>query len=317
MFRKVLNEFYNAMEDREYDLEEIYSFFFSKYPFKKNYLKLAIKKCIINNPHRVLLGAISDAFILKDGKYIKYTGQKDYPYYTVDMELRKQNSIKNREISEQNKKEFLNFYTEKYNSVEHFKPQQRDILIISTCTDKKLKGTHPAKELYQGDNIFWLNCVPDIFDWYILSGGYGLIPADTVISNYNHSLNSLKAYELDGLQDALYIYRDFRYLLENTSYKTVILLLSETYLRALKLHELDTKCTIVHFGLNKLKDTRLEITGDNFINIKLNQADTKYFRCSNIHLKTKVICEYLVKYKEFNLDTFNKFLQDKRTIRRS
>ncbi len=63
-------------------------------------------------------------------------------------------------------------------------------IVCTICSKKKddRPGLLPACERYLGEHIVQTRSIAERYPFYILSGLYGLIPADTRILNYDHLL---------------------------------------------------------------------------------------------------------------------------------
>ena len=118
------------------------------------------------------------------------------------------------------------------------------ILYITGCTSTKCKEPSliPAYTRYEGDaskrmlRFFKDNCVfhkeGRIFDLYVLSAGYGFIPADQVIQNYDVTFQKTTISLKKEMAQKLELRVDFSKLL-NQGYKLIILRLGGEYIKAL------------------------------------------------------------------------------------
>ncbi|SIN91325.1 hypothetical protein [Fibrobacter sp. UWB11] len=124
------------------------------------------------------------------------------------------------------------------------KERQSDILFITGCTSDKdgRDGELPAFERYVGGASvgilkFFSKFVEEKkrpFDLYVLSAGYGFIPAEADIQKYDISFNNVDAKLRSEMAQSrhLNLSADFRSLLEK-KYKLIILRLGPKYIDAL------------------------------------------------------------------------------------
>ena len=122
------------------------------------------------------------------------------------------------------------------------KERHSDILFITGCTSDKKddEGGIPAFERYTGGASAGMldffggfhQKKKRLLDLYVLSAGYGFIPADRCILKYDVSFNNVDSKLRKEMAKKLEIRNDFRNLL-NLGYKLVILRLGPQYIKAL------------------------------------------------------------------------------------
>lgn len=125
-----------------------------------------------------------------------------------------------------------------------YEDRKSDILFITGCTSSKSKdeGTIPAYCRYIGAaskkmlTFFKDNCASlsknRFFDLYVLSAGYGLIPADGKIQKYNVTFAKKTSHQKEEMAKELKLKQNFDTIL-NQGYKLIILRLGNDYIQAL------------------------------------------------------------------------------------
>jgi hypothetical protein len=138
------------------------------------------------------------------------------------------------------------------------KERRSDILFITGCTSTKSETSEKeaAYKRYIGKasqgmlNFFgtFHQKKKRLLDLYVLSAGYGFIPADSRIQKYDVSFNNVNAVLRGKMAQRLAVGEDFQDLL-NLGYKLVILRLGSNYIKALK--------DVAQNGYNVLKNTKV------------------------------------------------------------
>lgn len=107
------------------------------------------------------------------------------------------------------------------------------VLVITACTASKQEGSHPAGELYTGAQHQYVmrGARRVAAEVWIVSAGYGLVPADRVISNYDTTFQGLNALRAASAGAKLGIGKDLRTLLA-TPYDLAVVALGQAYLNA-------------------------------------------------------------------------------------
>ncbi|MHA1340264.1 MAG: DUF6884 domain-containing protein [Promethearchaeota archaeon] len=204
---------------------------------KKNYKK-EYKNILKSNKTDVLLKKILNEIPLenRDAHNIKnYTQKKISENAKSGIKKNsKQTNLSNFIVFENSIN--LNQTLDKYSPFENLNYQKRKninpskVLIIVSCTKKKLDRPAPAIELYQGD-IFkktkkWVEI--NNFHQIIISARYGIVEPHEIIKPYDKRLSNKK--EAEKLQRK--IIPKLRKILPN--YKLVVLILGNIYLEAIK-----------------------------------------------------------------------------------
>lgn len=132
----------------------------------------------------------------------------------------------------------------KEDGVHIYRNRKSDILFITGCTSSKSEdeGIIPAYCRYTGAaskqilTFFKDNCAcldkDRFFDLYILSAGYGFIPADGKIQNYNVTFAKKSSHQKEKMAKELKLNQNFKTILEQ-DYKLIILRLGNDYVQAL------------------------------------------------------------------------------------
>lgn len=125
------------------------------------------------------------------------------------------------------------------------KGRKSDILFITGCTkDKNRQKTEmPAYKRYKGSasramlDFFKDNCASQkknrTLDLYIMSAGYGFIPADKPIQWYDVTFAKTKEHQRKKMAEELKIAKDFKKLIGERGYKLIIIRLGPDYISAL------------------------------------------------------------------------------------
>ena len=320
--RDILDNVYNTLEiNKSYTENEILDLINSyDNNYKPAYKKLAIQKCIVNNPARTNIGNIKDIFYIKNDLLYKYVDSIDISKYYFNSERSKENNIKNTKIRSDKIAKFLETYKKYYLKVSHYKKPESDIcIIVNCCKNKKLdKSLLPAYLRYCGRETTLITDLKTIYnkkiDVYIISAQYGLIPYDEKIEYYNQTFNNLDIYALKQIVPELHIREDIDKIFNE--YKYNFLCLSNKYLATLDLrHPFMTENNIISFALEKNKDTYNEILAKNKFIIDFQKDYLKYFKKYNgICIKGGIINEVFLKYKDYefkdNLNLINDLILD-------
>lgn len=132
----------------------------------------------------------------------------------------------------------------KKDNVRIYGNRKADILFITGCTSSKSEvgGIISAYCRYTGAaskqmlSFFKDNCASldrDRFlDLYVLSAGYGLIPADGKIQNYNVTFAKRTSHQKEKMAEKLNLNPNFQNIL-NQGYRLIILRLGNDYVQAL------------------------------------------------------------------------------------
>ena len=125
------------------------------------------------------------------------------------------------------------------------KGRKSDILFITGCTkDKRRKKTEmPAYKRYKGSasramlDFFKDNCALQkknrTLDLYIMSAGYGFIPADKPIQWYDVTFAKTKEHQRKKMAEELKLANDFKKLIGKRGYKLIIIRLGPDYISAI------------------------------------------------------------------------------------
>ena len=121
------------------------------------------------------------------------------------------------------------------------KKKKNDILYITGCTKKKDISNEDlfAFDRYQGPasrnmlQFFKKSDGRKILDMYVMSAGYGFIPADIKIRNYNVTFANTTAKLKRYMAVELDLKKDYQNLLDK-GYKLIILRLGPDYIKALQ-----------------------------------------------------------------------------------
>ncbi len=264
-------------------------------------------QCTVNNAERFYLGAVADLF---------YYRKRENCFYPYTEETKNVKYFKGYQGNER-VVDFINKHKQMHDTVDHYKAQKHKTLLISSCTKGKLATSMEAYKLYQG--LLHTNIV-DIenkdFDWYIISGGYGVIPADTIIETYGfeyatkdcHNIPGLtifKKSEIHKLAQELNMIKDLQYVLDNSTYENIIILLPENYYYILDLTKLDTKnANILMFETKTMKELGIVEKLSNAVGLTSELAHTSIFGSSIISLKTKILKLYYETNSKYTQDSF-------------
>lgn len=116
------------------------------------------------------------------------------------------------------------------------------ILVITSCTSKKLQKPAAAGRMYTGMQQVCLNLGiaelreafgSEIVDLFIVSAKYGVISEVEKINPYNITFNDMSDKEIAQWSDEIKIHRNLNELIQQ--YKIVFFLLGDKYLKAVKL----------------------------------------------------------------------------------
>lgn len=172
----------------------------------------------------------------------------------------------------------------------------------------------PAAELYTGQQHLRLlkgisnfkeTCPEAEINLWIVSAGYGLIPAYKPIVPYECTFQGMGVKELQSWSTFLKIPDAVRtFFLQNSD--LTIVLLSESYLRALALDGNVYYASPTLFMLSK--NTRKYVMGQGqYHRLTLQTADTRRFSCGFVGLKGEVarrLLDYLSRHKNLLQDAF-------------
>jgi hypothetical protein len=178
----------------------------------------------------------------------------------------------------------------------------------------------PAAEMYtglqhtrlmEGINYFQQARPQDEVNLWIVSAGYGLISGEQRIVPYECTFQDMKAKQIHEWSRHLNIPRDLRDVLAKQS-DLVIVLLSESYLRALELDaEIMYKSpTLFLVSKNSMRFVKGQ---GQFFRLVLQIKDTKRFSCGFVGLKgevTKRLLYYLSTAGTNALDIFSREKKD-------
>lgn len=118
---------------------------------------------------------------------------------------------------------------EKYRRIKKTR-RNSNILVILSCTKKKLDHPAPAAELYQGDVFkkaqIWIN--RHNFSEVIISAKYGLVRPDEILKPYNKRIKT----KSDAISIQNKIIPKLRNLVQNK--KAIVIIMGNLYVEALK-----------------------------------------------------------------------------------
>lgn len=185
-------------------------------------------------------------------------------------------------------------------------PSVNKILIISSCTAKKLQVPMPlyARNMYQGQQAVQINELirsGKNVDYYILSAGYGLIEAHTLIDKYDSSFNDLGKKDLRELRSLFQVRQAFDLLMRTNEYELVFVLLGDVYLELLELKQPFTffhNPRIVFFPTQDMRKAKRLPSGNNIELVNLRDAHLRKYHASRIWVKGKMIRELFEKHTE-------------------
>ena len=123
-------------------------------------------------------------------------------------------------------------------------------------------------------------------DLWILSAGYGLIPADREIVPYECTFQGMKAREIGVWAQHLHVPEDTRQFFMKPA-DLVLVLLSDAYLRALALDEDVTFAAPTLFFTGKASQKRVKGQGT-LRTVLLTNREAKCFSCGLVGLKGEV-----------------------------
>jgi hypothetical protein len=129
-------------------------------------------------------------------------------------------------------------------------------------------------------------CGADSVDLWILSAGYGLIPANREIVPYECTFQGMKAREIDTWAQHLRVPEDVRQFFMRPA-DLVLVLLSDVYLRALALDEDVTFAAPTLFFTGKASQKRIKGQGT-LRTVLLTNREAKCFSCGLVGLKGEV-----------------------------
>lgn len=165
-------------------------------------------------------------------------------------------------------------------------------------TDAK-KEKMPAKDMYLGRaNQILSDTITDLpVDWVILSGGYGLISANTKINYYQDAIIELSKEELHDMSDYLRYQRDLEKILEKSHYKMILFTISDRWLYTLNFEELQKaageNCKFITFMSPDRMNQDDFPKPSNHTNIIYKDEYFKAFGSPSISLKEKIVADYL------------------------
>lgn len=192
-----------------------------------------------------------------------------------------------------------------------------DILFITGCTSRKKddEGEIPAFNRYTGSsssgmlNFFssFHQRKNSLLDLYVLSAGYGFIPADAKIKKYDISFNNVDSNLRCEMSKRLNIGGDFHRIL-NLGYKLIVLRLGSEYLKALNsvskennklLYEVSNETTICYLRPNE--QLKISLSGGKLIPIVVPESERKNYGGNNRY-QDHIWNKFFDKYKECPTD---------------
>lgn len=190
------------------------------------------------------------------------------------------------------------------------------ILVISSCTSRKLSYDAPAAQMYTGGQIrylmeglekLWSKYERETIDLAIISAKYGLIAGSDVISPYNYTFSGLPTEEILERSNSLQIHEKTGALIGR--YDLVFFLLGKEYVWSLQLP--------FHFGDTEAL-TQIFLAGNNvrnclpdnahFIPVTPNLA--RRFGVMNIDLKGFVFKKFCFIVCQRGLSVFKEIKQN-------
>ena len=181
-------------------------------------------------------------------------------------------------------------------STKQYKPHnqlsQKDFSHLSAERIAELEEySLPAYQMYTGNQharlmagIEELRASGSTVDLYIISAGYGLLDGNRSIVPYECTFSGMKVSEIEAWASRLKIPEAVARLFQQTDYDLVLVLLGDTYLRALQLTDNTVFGSPTLFLCASKSEKFIKGIGG-FDTIKLAGAEAKRFHCGLVGLK--------------------------------
>lgn len=187
---------------------------------------------------------------------------------------------------------FKNYFSDLYNKVDHFHKKTSNILVISQCgVSKSDKCNIPARDMYLGQaNQYLLKNLKNV-DWIIISGGYGVISSNTLISPYDDDMMKITRKNMKSLKDFLRFTEDIGEIAKQ-GYDEIVFCISDRWLCNIDLDYIRECSPNSRFILFPAKDFKGSIP-DNSIEIYPTINDCSRLRSIIVWIKEKITADYL------------------------
>lgn len=181
-------------------------------------------------------------------------------------------------------------------STKQYKPHnqlsQKDFTDLSAERIAELEEySLPAYQMYTGNQharlmvgIEELRASGSTVDLYIISAGYGLLEGDQSIVPYECTFSGMKVSEIEAWASRLKIPEAVARLFQQTDYDLVLVLLGDTYLRAMQLTDNTVFGSPTLFLCASKSEKFIKGIGG-FDTVKLAGAEAKLFHCGLVGLK--------------------------------
>lgn len=190
-------------------------------------------------------------------------------------------------------KGFKDYFSSLYSKVNHFHKKTSNILVISQCgVSKSDKCNIPAKDMYLGQaNQYLLNNLKKDVDWIIISGGYGVISSDTLISPYDDDMMKITRKNMKSLKSFLRFTEDIGEIVKQ-GYDEIIFCVSDRWLCNIDLDYIRECSPNSRFILFPAKDFKGSIP-NNSVEIYPTLNDCSRLKSIIVWIKEKITADYL------------------------
>lgn len=303
----------------------------SNHGYSKSYVRMLLNKTTVNNKSRTVLGDFGDLFVEKNGKYFIFDekGDKDIKIYRYNKHAADKASERSKKARDKKYNSFIETYKSLTSHLAKPIKSFKKILIVSQCSYSKrhFNSKQRAIDVYNGreinafkkllstKSIISGKSYSDYIDYYILSAGYGLIKANTLIDFYDSTFNDIHKNDAVKFSRDAKIRETFDKLLAINNYDIVLICLGDKYINVLDLlHEFTSDSKIIFMCSPKVLDYTIQKpTGKNVGYVFVNPNQTKIHRASQVSLKGNILVPFLqeiIDDNKFHLLSDTKYLQE-------
>lgn len=190
-------------------------------------------------------------------------------------------------------KGFKDYFSNLYSKVDHFHEKTSNILVISQCGfTKSDKCNIPARDMYLGKgNQYLLKNLRKDVDWIIVSGGYGVISSNTLISPYDDDMMKITRKNMKGLKSFLRFTEDIGEIAKQ-GYDEIIFCVSDRWLCNIDLDYIRECSPNAKFIIFPAKGFKGYIP-DNTVKIYPKLSDCSRLKAIIVYIKEKITADYL------------------------